>query len=124
MRMTHRTVAACIIVAVACLFLSGCLIQHKSHISKDSSRHCVWKGRLHNVVPGETTKEWVIKTFGTPEDERHLDNGVEILKYERSSRTRSEFSFFLLIDTQTTKVTTQTLHFDIKDGIVQKYWID
>lgn len=101
----YKTIAVCTIVAVMCIILSGCLIHHKSYMNGSSSDQSIWQEKLGRVVPGNTSKEWVIKTFGIPINERQLENGVEILKYERSSKIRTEFSFFLLIDTETTKVT-------------------
>jgi len=124
MRAKHKTITACTVAAVMCIILSGCLIRSKSYMDSSSSDQSIWQEKLGRIVPGNTSKEWIITTFGLPINERQLENGVEILKYERSSKIRSEFSLFLIIDTETTKVTKDVLYFDIKDGIVQKYWMD
>jgi hypothetical protein len=124
MRTKHKMIAVYTLVSVMCIILSGCLIRSKSYIDSPSPDQSIWQEKLGRIVPGNTSKEWIITTFGLPINERQLENGVEILKYERSGKIKSEFSLFLIIDTETTKVTKEVLYFYIKDGIVQKYWMD
>ena len=82
------------------------------------------KWDLCRVQPGITTKEWVLDTFGPPTRERHFKDYLDILIYERSERKKNEFSLFLLFKFESAEVKKETLSFEIRDGVVQKYWLN
>jgi outer membrane protein assembly factor BamE (lipoprotein component of BamABCDE complex) len=113
-----------IILMMMCMIVGGCLMTHRSHTYESSGGHPISRSDLDHVEPGVTTKDWVLDTFGSPTRERHFKDDSEILIYERSERTEHEFSLFLIFSTESSEVTKDTLSFEIKDGVVQKYWLD
>jgi hypothetical protein len=104
--------------------ISGCLMKHRSHTYERSTGSPILKSDLDQVELGVTTKDWVLDTFGPPTRVRNFKDDSEILIYERSERTEHEFSFFLIFSSESSEVTKETLSFEIRDGIVRKYWLD
>ena len=113
-----------IVLMIMCMTFNGCLINHRSHTRQTSPERPIPTSELEKIEPGTTTKEWVLDRFGMPTKTRHLKDGAEILLYETRNRTEHEFSFFFIFSTESSKETKETISFEIKDGVVQRYWID
>lgn len=113
-----------ILFMVMCTAFSGCLITHRSDTHEISPGQPISRSDLDQIEPGVTTKDWVLDTFGPPTRVRQFKDGSEIIRYERGERTDYEFSLFLIFSTKSSDVKKETLSFEIKDGIVQKYWMD
>jgi len=79
---------------------------------------------LRQIIPGETTKEWVLQTLGWPTSEKELGDGIEILRYEYTRTTRSKFGLLFIIDIDTSRVVEENVYFELQDGIVARYWKD
>ena len=111
-----------LLTSVWVLLCAGC-ITICSRVQEDSSTGPN-QVSVQQVQPGKTTKEWVIKTFGKPPTETKLSDGTEILKYQYTKKTRSDVDFLFLFDSHTKRESTTNVYFEIKDGVVQKYWRD
>lgn len=112
------------IIMSAGTFLSGCMMSHGSHTTNSSSAYSESMGSLKSIEPGVTKKEWVIDTFGRPDREKQYPDGEELLVYENNKHTTKHFSLFLIFSSNTTEDTKENLSFKIKNGVVEKYWID
>ncbi len=103
------------------IFLTGCMINHRSHTSDTSSGQAISSAQLDSIEPGVTTKDWVINKFGEPDRVRHLQDGEETLIYENTRRKSSHFSLFLIFSSHRSEDIKETVSFIIKDGIVKSY---
>lgn len=113
-----------ILLLIICVLFNGCLIHHRSYTHQASPERPIPRHELEKVEPGVTTKEWVLDTFGAPTGERYLKDDVEILLYETRNRTEHEFSLFLIFSSESSEESKEILSFEIKDGVVQRYWFD
>ena len=119
----HKAKRVCVWIMIMslCLIIGGCLISTRHYTNQTSPGREILKSQVEKITPGETTKEWLLQTFGMPTRQRTYDEGEETWEYERSYRTESEAHVFFIINTETVTRTRETLVIDIKDGIVQNY---
>ena len=78
---------------------------------------------LKQVKCGQTTRDWVIETFGEPSEQILTDDGGEILKYKCVRKKDNQFVMFpppIVISDE--KDVEHTVAFEVRDGIVQRYW--
>jgi len=109
------------IVIASALVPGGCFI-HDSKVSYSDKGAPVSDHTLKQIKCGETTKDWVVATLGTPSEQTTTDNGIEILKYRYGKKQDSDTVVlpFLIIDDQ--KQIEQTVYVEVKDNIVRRYW--
>ena len=78
---------------------------------------------LKEVECGQTTRDWVIETFGEPSEQILADDGSEILKYKCIRTKDNKFVMFpppiVIRDEEDIE---HTVVFEVRDGIVQRYW--
>jgi hypothetical protein len=114
------------LLAAACILFCGC-ISVVSHSAETTTESCNYKFDdviIGQIVPGTTTRDWVIENLGAPESSTRLDESQEILKYVCRSKTRRDFSLLFILNSHSTVENVANLHIDLKDGIVQRYWKD
>ena len=78
---------------------------------------------LKEVECGQTTRDWVVETFGEPSEQILTDDGSEILKYKCIRKKDNKFVMFpppIVIRDE--KDVEHTVAFEVRDGIVQRYW--
>jgi len=78
---------------------------------------------LKQVECGQTTRDWVVKTFGEPSEQVLRDDGTEILKYKCIRKKDNKFVMFpppIVINNE--KDVEHTVAFEVRDGIVRRYW--
>ena len=77
---------------------------------------------LKQVKCGQTTRDWLVATFGEPTEQHATDAGTEILSYRCTRKQDSSVVVlpFVIVDDE--KETEHTVSFEIKDGVVQRYW--
>ncbi|MEE8399496.1 MAG: hypothetical protein V3S89_10855 [Desulfobacterales bacterium] len=104
----------------------GCasIVSHDSRTTYGHHRSAPAQDTLRQIRPGETTKEWVLQTFGTPTSEKRLDDGAEILRYEYTHTTRNRFHLLFIINIDNSRVVKENLYIEVRDGIVKRYWRD
>lgn len=108
---------AAILLAVLVLVV-GCVV-----CETDEQYTGVENDKLKQVKCGRTTKDWVIETFGEPSEQITADDGSEILKYKCVRKKDNKFVMFpppiVIRDDKDVK---HTVAFEVRDGIVQRYW--
>ena len=78
---------------------------------------------LKQVECGQTTRGWIVETFGEPSEQILTDDGTEILKYKCIRKKDNKFVMFpppIVIKDE--KDVEHTVAFEVRDGIVQRYW--
>jgi len=119
-----RTTARWIVVAV---FIWGLLPLAGGCVSASSTK--TYQGgpppsskTLKHVKPGDTTREWVVATLGTPACATRPSQNVEILKYSYTQTQKDRFSVPLIVSAREEKTIQKDLFFEITNGRVSKYW--
>jgi len=118
-RRIHKLILA--IIAGGLLPVAGCFI-HDSKVSYTEKGAPISDQTLKQIRCGETTRDWVVATLGTPSEQTTTDNGIEILKYRYGKKQDSDTIVlpFVIIDDQ--KQIEQTVYVEVKDNIVRRYW--
>lgn len=104
------------------VLLSGCSVS--SEVKSSSAAQPVGGTSLEQVEVGKTTKDWIIGAFGEPTTVSEISPDTEILKYHRSEKTEHRASLWFLFESHTEKEVVSNVYFEIKNGVVQKYWKD
>lgn len=111
--------------AVAIGFLlpaAGCFIWN-SDVDYGDKGAPLTNTTFKQIECGKTTKAWLIATLGKPSQESTTDTGDELLKYKYSKNEQSNVVMpFLIVNDE--KKEEQTVYFEVRDGVVQKYWVE
>jgi hypothetical protein len=105
-------------LVVMILLIAGCVV-----VQTDEHYTGVDNKMLKEVKCGQTTKDWIVATFGEPSEQSMTDRGTEILRYKCTRKKDNQFVMFpppIVI-----KDDGQAVHvvaFEVKDGIVKRYW--
>lgn len=105
------------LVAVSVLFV-GCVV-----CKTDEQYTGIENDALKEIECGQTTRDWVVETFGEPSEQILTDDGSEILKYKCIRKKDNKFVMFpppIVIKDE--KDVEHTVAFEVRDGIVQRYW--
>jgi hypothetical protein len=117
----HRIVLAIVVVGTL-LPAAGCFIWN-SEVDYGDKGAPLSGSTLKKVECGKTTKAWVLATLGKPSQESTTEGGVELLTYKYSKSQDSNVVMpFLIVNDE--KKQEQTVFFEVKDGVVQKYWVE
>lgn len=121
MKRTPLTLAALMAITVT---LGGCLVS-SSTSSYETGRR-VTDETTAQIVPGETTREWLLATLGEPTARTTVEGeeGVEIFRYDWQKREESGGAVFLLFAGSSSKSTRHTTYFEITNGVVTRYWAE
>ena len=123
--MSGRRMVASMRLAVLCaafgLVLSGC-ISGRSNISYGPKGPVVGHETIRQIEVGQTSKEWVLGTLGTPTSATATPEGTEILKYVYTKNVDADFSFCIFFDFDDKREERTVYYFEIADGIVTKFW--
>jgi len=101
--------------------LSGC-ISGRSDISYGPKGPVVGYETIRQIEVGQTSKEWVLGTLGTPTSATATPEGTEILKYVYTKNVDADFSFCIFFDFDDKREERTVYYFEIADGIVTKFW--
>lgn len=105
-------------LVVMSVLITGCVVLHT-----DEHYTGVENKMLREVKCGQTTKDWIVATFGEPSEQCLTDQGTEVLRY-KCTRTKDN-KFVMFPPPIVIKDDGQVVHvvaFEVKDGIVQRYW--
>jgi hypothetical protein len=120
-RKSHQLVLA-IAIAGTLLPAAGCFVWN-SDVKYGEKGAPLSGDTLKQVECGTTTKAWVVSTLGQPSEQSTTDGGAEILKYKYSKNQESNVVMpFVIVNDE--KKHEQTVFFEVRDGIVQKYWVE
>jgi hypothetical protein len=117
----HTRTVLLIFLALLTLLSISCISSSKN-IRYSGLDQPISSSTLKQVKPGDTTKQWLIATLGEPTDEHTTDQGLEILKYTCKRTENYCFSMFLILTIRDEKERINSVVFEIKDDIVQRYW--
>jgi hypothetical protein len=101
--------------------LCGC-ISGRSDVRYGPKGPAVGQETLRQVQIGQTSKEWVLGTLGTPTSATTTPEGTEILKYVYTKDVDVDFSFCILFDFDDKREERTVYYFEITDGIVSNFW--
>ena len=78
---------------------------------------------LREIECGQTSRDWLVDTFGEPTEELVTDEGSEILRYKCVRKKDNQFVMFPPpIVIKDDKQVEHFVAFEVRDGIVQRYW--
>jgi hypothetical protein len=118
---SHRLVLA-LIVAGSLLPVAGCFIWN-SDVRYGEKGAPLSGSTLEQIESGKTTRAWLIATLGEPSEQSTMDTGVELLQYKYSKTQESNVVMpFVIVNDE--KKSEQIVYFELKEGIVQKYWVE
>jgi hypothetical protein len=113
-----------VLLAIAGIVLTatGCVVWN-SDVSYGGKGAPLSNATLEQIEYGSTTKAWVLATLGEPTEQATPEEGVEVLKYQYSRTEDCNFVMpFVVVND--TKKDEQTVYFEIRDGVVQRYWTE
>ena len=123
--MSGRRMAVSGSIVVLCgmlgIVLAGC-ISGRSDVSYGPKGPAVGHETLRQIEVGQTSKEWVLGTLGTPTSETATPEGTEILKYVYTKKVDVDFSFCIFFDFDDKREERTVYYFEIANGIVTKFW--
>ena len=121
--MVRICIAAGLTSAMA-LAAGGCLITSGKSYEESGVR--VTGSTLQQIVPGETTGQWVVTTLGEPTSRRTVPDqpNVEILRYEFVRKKSEGGTVFLLFAGGSKSKEISTALFEVTDGVVTRHWTE
>jgi len=102
-------------VGCCCVFSPGC----KERLVTGTS---VPEGMLRRVVPGKTTKWWLLRFIGKPHSIEQHPDGTEVLTYEYALKTEDRLSLHGADVRRAERVARTRLFFELRDDVVQRFW--
>lgn len=122
------------LVLVCTPLLAGCLVSSSNSTQESGVR--VSSTTLEQVVPNQTTEQWLIATLGDPTSRTAVQSGVptdanattvtgpkvEILRYDFSRTERSAGAVFLIFGGASSRSEQSRAFFEVTDGIVTRAW--
>jgi len=101
--------------------VTGCVVyRNNTHYGEKGKP--VSSRTLDQIECGATTKDWVVATLGEPSQQSQAGEGVEVLEYRYSRKKDNQFLIlpFVIINDEGENI--QTLHFEIRNGVVTNFW--
>ena len=108
-------------LVVMSFFLAGCLVSD-SDVSYRGRKRPIGNQTLRQIECGQTTRDWLVAALGEPTEQSKTEDGTEILKYRCIETRDNAFVLFPIVFVDDEKETDHSVSFEIKDGIVQRYW--
>ncbi|MHC4425318.1 MAG: hypothetical protein ACYSYV_04380 [Planctomycetota bacterium] len=114
----HGEIALFVSLLAVSVLVVGCVVcqtdEHYTGIENEA---------LEQVEPGQTTKDELVERFGEPTEQLLTDEGTEILRYKCVRTKDNQFVLFpppiVITDDEAVE---HTVAFELRDGIVQRYW--
>ena len=107
-----------VLMIVMTVVLVGCVATESNvHYTGVESSH------LRQIERGLTTKDELLAIVGEPTEQRTAEDGTEVLRYACKEIKDSKFAMFPPpIAIEDKKEKEHTVAFELRDGIVQRYW--
>jgi len=110
-------IALFVSLAVTSILAVGCVVSnsevHYTGVEDEA---------LKQIECGKTTKDQLVAILGEPTEQSQTQEGTEILRYKCTKKQDNEFVMFPIVFVDDEKETKHTVVFEVKDGIVQRYW--
>ena len=108
-------ILGCILLS---LMMTGCILTVDSDITHNES----WDNYdVDQIEVGETTRDWVLSSFGAPHSKLKRSDGSERWRYRSISERETEIGFFLLFHFDIERQYRQTLVIGFEDDVVVEY---
>ena len=114
----HNEIALFVSLPAMLILMAGCVVY-----KGDEQYTGVENKMLKEIECGQTTRDWLVETFGEPTELLTTDDGGEILRYKCVRKKDNKFVMFpppivIKDDEQVEHI----MAFEVKDGVVQRYW--
>ncbi len=114
----HNEIALFVSLLAMLVLMAGCVVYEA-----DEQYTGVENKMLKEIECGQTTRDWLVETFGEPTELLTTDDGGEILRYKCVRKKDNKFVMFpppIVIHDD--KQVEHVVAFEVKDGVVQRYW--
>ncbi len=107
------------------LLLGACsVVEHRNDVSFGETGQLVSEKTLAQIVPGKTTKAWVLSYLGEPSATKMGEEGEELLVYSYDTIEQKKLRVILFYQTRSTQVESKKVFVSLKDGVVTRCWKD
>ncbi len=114
----HNEIALFVSLLAMLVLMGGCVVYNA-----DEQYTGIENKMLKEVECGQTTRDWLVETFGEPTELLMTDDGGEILRYKCVKKKDNKFVMFPPpIVIKDDKQVEHVVAFEVKDGVVQRYW--
>ena len=114
----HNEIALFVSLLAMLVLMGGCVVYNA-----DEQYTGVENKMLKEIECGQTTRDWLVETFGEPTELLMTDDGGEILRYKCVKKKDNKFVMFPPpIVIKDDKQVEHVIVFEVKDGVVQRYW--
>ena len=117
----YKEIALFALLVVTSVLIAGCLVSD-SEVSYVGRKRPIGNQALRQIECGQTTRDWLVAALGEPTEQSVTEDGTEILKYRCIETRDNEFVLFPIVFVDDEKETDHSVSFEIKDGIVQRFW--
>ena len=114
----HNEIALFVSLLAMLVLMGGCVVYNA-----DEQYTGIENKMLKEIECGQTTRDWLVETFGEPTELLMTDDGAEILRYKCVKKKDNKFVMFpppIVIHDD--KQDEHVVAFEVKDGVVQRYW--
>ena len=109
------------LICLVCIMLSACaIIDIREDVQYSYQGGQIAKPLFSQVVPGVTTKTWLVENLGEPVSEVTDDNGLMELTYHYDEFVNSKTRILFLFYYRSTKVIPRQLTIALKDNVVSR----
>ena len=114
----HNEIALFVSLLATLVLMGGCVVYNA-----DEQYTGVENKMLKEIECGQTTRDWLVETFGEPTELLMTDDGGEILRYKCVKKKDNKFVMFPPpIVIKDDKQVEHVIAFEVRDGVVQRYW--
>ncbi len=117
---SHRLISAALLAPLACM--TGCLVSGSNNQSVAGSY--VGVETMEQILPGQTSAEWVEATLGMPTSRQTLTDGTEIWRYSYTKTKSGHGTVLFLFSHKDSNTQTHSTIIEFKDGVVVRAWQD
>jgi len=100
---------------------TGCLSYTKERTLEQAQNHEGY-AFLENIVPGQTSAEWVSDQLGHPGSVSLSTHGNELWRYVNLEAVQTRVGVIPLIDVRMRSQETSQFWFEIENDVVIRYW--
>ena len=112
------------LLGILLINLSGCIVCDSTSVTYGDKGPMVSQNTLDQIEPGKTTRAKLVAMLGEPSETKPIDETSEILTYRYLKKTSKSTAVFLILAANKTDEKYNTLHFEIKDDVIQSFWND
>ena len=109
------------LMCLVCIMLPACaIVDIREDVQYSYQGGQIAKPLFSQVVPGVTTKTWLVENLGEPVSEVTDDNGLMELTYHYDEFVNSKTRILFLFYYRSTKVIPRQLTIALKDNVVSR----